>query len=226
MNIVSHSFYGRGIQEWLPCMVLIQEVIVKNLLKAGHSPPSQAHLLILEEEGLQVKIVVLNLVGSGTQVCISEHNFNGSTLCGSCDRNPVTHSVPNSTTHSPHPYPVTPYTHTVASHPTHPHSLHPVSLSFHSCPPSPPATMTLLQLIRCVSSLLSLDLCSASSLLLEHFPTSLCLAHSYLYPCPLPPTMGHATGRGCREALPSIPQSPFLRAASPGREGTGAALAE
>lgn len=82
--IISHSSWGLGVQEWLTCMVLIQEVVVKNLLKAGLHPPP---LLTLEEEGSedavspQVKIVVLSLVSSGTQVCISEiHNLNGSAL--------------------------------------------------------------------------------------------------------------------------------------------------
>lgn len=37
-------------------------------------------------------------------------------------------------------------------------------------------------------------------------------------PPPAAPSVGQATGRGCRKALPSVPPSPFLRAASPGRE--------
>ena len=53
-----------------------------------------------------------------------------------------------------------------------------------------------------------------------------------LYPwLPLPhkssvPAEGHAPGRAWWEALPSVPPSPFLRAASPGGDGAEAARAE
>lgn len=106
----------------------------------------------------------------------------------------------------------------------------PVVVRLFSNGPLHPGDFPLLQTIRS-------KLCLSASLLGPGLPlpvhsllgwlglsvVSLCLGGPVPLACPPPlaPAVGQATGRGCRKALPSVPPSPFLRAASPGREELG-----
>lgn len=158
--------------------------------------------------------MVLDLVGSGTRVCISEiHNFNCSALL--CVARVIKALLPTWSFSTTQPTPCKPAMSLSLS------LCLSLSLSLPSLPPTP------LQLVRCLYLIsLSLDLCSGSSLYLEHSFHFLLPGSFLSASLPPGPHCGPRHRERLPEALPSVPQSPFLRAASPGKEGAEAALVE